>query len=157
MRVGNQNKSTDPRFCATTALSQCPCWLQPLFLWYQRRAQCYYCGCLSTGKIFQLSLYNYSYNSYQNTDYGKSGMLSLDYPSQNYCPHREGPLVQPLLNSESTWPSVSDSPRFSSLDRFTATSSEVCFAVGTQNQGECPPPPPPSPGRLILSCPRVNQ
>ena len=26
LRVGTQNKTTDPRFCATTALSHCPCW-----------------------------------------------------------------------------------------------------------------------------------
>ena len=26
LRVVTQNKTTDPRFCATTALSHCPCW-----------------------------------------------------------------------------------------------------------------------------------
>ena len=26
LRVGTHNKNTDPRFCATTALSHCPCW-----------------------------------------------------------------------------------------------------------------------------------
>ena len=26
LRVGTHNKTADPRFCATTALSHCPCW-----------------------------------------------------------------------------------------------------------------------------------
>ena len=26
LRVGTQNKTIDPRFCTTTALSHCPCW-----------------------------------------------------------------------------------------------------------------------------------
>ena len=26
LRVGTQNKTTDPQFCASTALSHCPCW-----------------------------------------------------------------------------------------------------------------------------------
>ena len=44
MRVGTQNKTTDPRFCATTALSHCPyCFTAPCFLRHQRKAYCYYC------------------------------------------------------------------------------------------------------------------
>ena len=41
LKVGTLNKTTEPRCCATTALSHCPCWFTaPCFLRYQRVAYC---------------------------------------------------------------------------------------------------------------------
>ena len=45
LRVGTQNKTTDPRFYAITALSHCPCcFTAPCFCTrHRRKAYCYYC------------------------------------------------------------------------------------------------------------------
>ena len=69
----------------------------------------------------------------------------LDKPKIT-APTEKAPSDSPP--SESTW--VSDSPPplfFLTQTALTATAPEVHFAVGTQNQGECPLPP--SPGQTL--------
>ena len=73
LRVGTQNKTTDPRFCATTALSHCPCWFTaPCFqgIKGQSIVSILLLPWLAPNRHhFQLSRYNYSYNCSQNANY----------------------------------------------------------------------------------------
>ena len=147
LRVGNQNKTTDPRLCATIALCHCSYWFTaPWFSRYQWTACCYYCcycSCPSTGRIFSypntISLIT------QNTNWLIHNAFLGPDKAQNYCPHRVSLLSQPP--SESPW--VSDSPPFSSLVHVHSHSSRGPFGSGYPKK-QVSAPPPPSASRLSI-------
>ena len=111
-------------------------------------AYCYNCG--YCGRFCQLSGYNYTSNKTYNCNVKHQlslihdAFLGLDKPKVT-APTKKAPsYTLPPPPSESTWVSYCP-PFFLALTAFTAADSEIHFAVGTQNQGKCPPPPFPHP------------
>ena len=103
-RVGTQNKTIDPRFCTTTALSHCPCW----------KAYCYYCcycGLPPVDIIFNCPDTITLITVAKTLIIANPGCFPCTSQAKNYSPNRKYPSNSPP--PESFW--VRDSPPFSSL------------------------------------------
>ena len=150
LRVGTQNKTTDPRFCVTTALSYCPCWFtspcfqgikgQPIVISVVTVVVPPLAGFFSYPNRIPLI------TSTKTTIMANPGCFpGTRQVKKNYCPDREGPLLQPLLR---VLGSAVTATIFLSIDRVHSNNR---FAVGNQNQVKCPPPLPGAHPATILS------
>ena len=115
LRVGTQNKTTDPRFCATTALSHCPCcFTAPCILRHQRKAYCYYCcyrGLPQVDIIFSCPDTITPITVAKTLIIANPECFPWTSQANNYSSNRKCPSDSPP--PESSW--ARDSPPFSSL------------------------------------------
>ena len=110
----------------------------PPFSRYQRTAYCCYycyCGLPPMDIIFSCPDTITLITVAKTLTIANPGCFPWTSQANNYSPNRKCPSDN--LPPESSW--VRDSPRFSSIQ---PQLWGVRFAVGTQNQGECPPGPP---------------
>ena len=147
MRVGTQNKTTDPWFCATTALSPSLLVYSPLFLRYQMTAYCYYCWYCSLPPvdiIFSCPDTITLLTVAKTLIIANPGCFPWISQANNYSPNRKCPSDSPP--SESSW--VCDNPLFSSLQPQLRES--VLQWVPKTRVSASPTPPPQ--GLLVNGC-----
>ena len=99
LRVSTQNKTTDPAFCATTALSHCPSWVTASFLMPQK--QFMVITVVTAVHPQQASVFSYPdtitlITLIKTLIIAYPGYFSWTRQTKNYCSHRKGPLLRVL-------------------------------------------------------------
>ena len=99
LRVGTQNKTTDPRFCANhSPLSLSLLFYSPLFLRHQRKAYCYYCcyrGLPPVDIIFSCPDTITLINVAKTLIIANPGCFPWTSQAHNYSPNRKCPSDSP--------------------------------------------------------------
>ena len=139
LRVGTQNKTTDPRFCANhSPLSLSLLFYSPLFLRHQRKAYCYYCcycGLPPVDIIFSCPDTITLITVAKTLIIANPGCFPWTSQAHNYSPNRKCPSDSPP--PKSSW--VRDSPPFSSLQ---PQLRESVLQWVPKTRVSAPPPPP---------------
>ena len=127
MRVGTQNKTTDPRFCATTALSHCPCWFT---------APCFQDIKGQPTVITVVTTTSPQWTSFSTKTQSIANLGCFPWTSQanNYSANRKCPSDSPLLR---VFKGSVTAPLFLAYSH----SSGSPFCSGYPKPGRVPPPP----------------